>query len=157
MRLLAALLIVPALGAPAALRAQPASVAARTTGYATGYVAARPLPRGTVLAAEDMAPAAPNGASRAAAAAPVGAAPVGWTTRRLIAAGEPLRAPAVAPPDAIRSGQPVDVVFSDGAIALRLKGTALNAAALGARVAVRIDARRRLEGVAVGPSTVQLR
>ena len=28
---------------------------------------------------------------------------------------------------------------------------------LGARVVVRIDARRRLEGVAVGPSTVQLR
>ena len=111
-------------------------------------MATRPLPRGTVLAADDMAPAAPNAS---------GAAPVGWTTKRMIAAGEPLRAPAVAPPDAIRSGQPVDVVYSDGAIRLRLKGTALNAAPVGARVAVRIDARRRLEGVAVGPSTVQLR
>ena len=131
--------------APAALPAQPASAVAR----ATGYVATRPLPRGTVLAADDMAPASPDGS--------VVAAPLGWTTKRLIAAGEPLRAPAVAPPDAIRAGQPVDVVFTDGAITLRLKGTALNAASLGARVAVRIDARRRLDGVAAGPSTVQLR
>lgn len=132
--------VLAALLAPAALLAQPRATA--------GYVATRALPRGTVLAADDMAPAAPNAA---------GAAPLGWTTKRLIAAGEPLRAPAVAPPDAIRSGQPVDVVYSDGAIRLRLKGTALNAAPVGARVAVRIDARRRLEGVAVGPSTVQLR
>ena len=132
--------VLAALLAPAALVAQP-----RAT---TGDVATRALPRGTVLAADDMAPAAPDAA---------GAAPLGWTTKRLIAAGEPLRAPAVAPPDAIRSGQPVDVVYSDGAIRLRLKGTALNAAPVGARVAVRIDARRRLEGVAVGPSTVQLR
>ena len=138
----AAALLVSLLLAPAALVAQPG--AAR----ATGYVATRPLPRGTVLAADDMTPAAPNGA---------GAAPVGWTTKRMIAAGEALRAPAVAPPDAIRSGQPVDVFYNDGAIRLRLKGTALNAASLGARVAVRIDARRRLEGVAVGPSAVQLR
>ena len=139
--------LVAALLAPAALVAQPGA-AARAPRAATGYVATRPLPRGTVLAADDMAPAAPNAA---------GSAPVGWTTKRMIAAGEPLRAPAVAPPDAIRSGQPVDVVYSDGAIRLRLKGTALNAAPVGARVAVRIDARRRLEGVAVGPSTVQLR
>jgi flagellar basal body P-ring formation protein FlgA len=132
----AALLAAPALAAPA-LAQQPRAAA---------FVAARALPRGWVLTADDMT----------TAGAEARQAPVGWTTKRMIAAGEPLRAPAIAPPDAIRAGQPVDVLWSDGAIRLRLKGTAMNAATLGARVTVRIDARRRLEGVATAPGTVQL-
>jgi flagella basal body P-ring formation protein FlgA len=137
------LAIAALLARSAAAHAQPARPAAKDdTPRAT-----RALPRGYVLTAEDMTPTTPDTRHPSA----------GWVTKRVIAAGEPLRVPAVAPPDAIRAGQPVDVVFVDGAIRLRLTGTALNAAALGARVAVRIDARRRLEGVAVGPSTVQLR
>jgi flagella basal body P-ring formation protein FlgA len=128
---------------------------ARTASAA--YVAARALPRGHVLAADDMSASAPASAAAPATAPAVPSAPVGWTTRRVIAAGEPLRAPAIAPPAAIRGGQPVDVVYADGMITLRLKGTAMNAAALGERVTVRLDARRRVEGVAAAPGTVQLR
>ncbi len=42
----------------------------------------------------------------------------------MIAAGEPLREPAVAAPDAIVAGQPVAVVWRDANVELRLAGTA---------------------------------
>jgi flagella basal body P-ring formation protein FlgA len=107
-------------------------------------VASRDLPRGHVLAADDI-----RAAGRVAA-------PVGWTTRRVIAAGEALRAPAIAPPAAVTSGQKVAVVWRDAGVELRLAGTAAQDAPVGARVAVKVDARRRLEGTVIGPGLVRI-
>jgi flagella basal body P-ring formation protein FlgA len=140
-----------------ALLALAALLAPRTAHAQQGYVASRSLPRGHTLVAEDMTAGAAAVARTRDASRETRVAPVGWVTKRVLAAGEPLRAPAVAPPEAVRAGQPVDVLWTDGAIQLRLKGTAMHAAALGARVTVRIDARRRLEGVAVSPTAVRLR
>ena len=105
-------------------------------------VAARELPRGVALVEADIAGA--------------GAARTGWVTRRLIREGEPLREPAVSPPLLVTSGEVVQVVWSEGPLELRVKGRAMNSAAAGARVSVRVDMTRRFEGVAVGDGLVRL-
>ncbi|HEX7243920.1 MAG TPA: flagellar basal body P-ring formation chaperone FlgA [Longimicrobiaceae bacterium] len=117
-------------------------------------VAARAVARGATLAAEDVAvaPVVEHGPPRAEGPAP-GA---GWTARRGIAAGEPLREPAVGPPLLVRAGQPAEVVWSGSGVQVRLRGVALGSASEGGRVAVRIDTARRLEGVAVAPGTVRV-
>jgi flagella basal body P-ring formation protein FlgA len=107
--------------------------------------AARALARGHTLAAADV-DGPPAEAARLA----------GWTTRRVIAAGEVLRAPAVAAPAAVRAGQSVAVVYAADGVALRLHGTAAADAPVGGRVAVRIDMRRRMEGVVEAPGVVRL-
>jgi flagellar basal body P-ring formation protein FlgA len=108
-------------------------------------VAARALTRGQTLSADDIA---------AGCASP---SLVGSVTRRVIAAGEPLREPAVAPPNVIAPNDPVAVVYRDAGLEIRLKGVAANAAPLGGRVTVRVDVRRRLDGVAVAPGVVQVK
>ncbi len=129
----------PAPAAHAAGRA-PAGPAAAP---ATAPRAARALARGETLAVADVDG---PGAERL----------VGWTTRRVIAAGEPLRAPAVAPPVAVKAGDPVALVYQAEGLTLRLKGTAAGAAPVGGRVPVRVDTRRRFEGVVVAPGVVRL-
>jgi flagellar basal body P-ring formation protein FlgA len=128
-----ALLVAIAFASPAA--AQTASIP----------VAARDLPRGVALAAADIASADPAAASR-----------VGWVTRRVIREGEPLREPAVSPPLLVSAGDEVQVVWSDGALELRVKGRATNSATAGGRVSVRVDTTRRFEGVAVGAGLVRI-
>jgi flagella basal body P-ring formation protein FlgA len=56
----------------------------------------------------------------------------------------------------VRAGQQVVVVYRDGGVELRLGGVAAQAGAIGARVGVRLDARRRLEGTVVAPGVVRL-
>ena len=115
-------------------------------------VAARDLPRGAVLGEPDV-----RRVPRASVAGAVGrGAGVGWVTRRPVRAGEPLVAPAVEPPRLVQPGAPVVVLWRSGTLELRVRGEALNGAARGERVRVRVDARRRLEGVAVGPALVSL-
>lgn len=124
-------------------------------------VAARDLPRGHVLTAADIR----QGGARPEPRDARNATLVGWTTRRVITAGQPLREPAVAPPaaaSAITPGQRVAVLFREAGIELRLAGVAAGAAPLGARVKVRVDPTsragqpRRLEGTVVAPGVVQL-
>jgi flagella basal body P-ring formation protein FlgA len=163
-------LALAALVAPLALAAQPAqqtpqaasrqrtATSPRAAVVATVPVAAHALPRGHVLTAEDIAlapDAVPVDARRSTLTGPIG-----WVTRRMIAAGEALRAPAVAPPDAVRAGQPVAVVYRDGGLALRLAGTATSNAPVGQRVAVRVESNgrtRRLEGTVVAAGVVAIR
>ncbi len=130
--------------APAAPAAAPA-LAAQAPAAAAAPRAARPLARGQTLAAADI-DAAGGDARRL----------VGWTTRRVIAAGEPLRAPAVAPPAAVRAGDAVALVYQADGLSLRLAGTAAADAPLGGRVAVRVDTRRRFEGIVTAPGVVRL-
>jgi flagella basal body P-ring formation protein FlgA len=126
-------------------------------------VAARPLARGAVLAESDIAwmdtilPRRPRSSVGLGLALvhDAGVAP-GWVTRRVVAAGEPLRRPAVEPPPAVRAGQEVEVALEQDGLRLVMYGRALAEASLGERVAVRIDAARRLTGTAVAPGVVQL-
>ena len=125
----------------------PARAAARATAASVVVTptAARDLPRGHVLAADDVTPATPS--------------LVGWTTRRVITAGQPLREPGIARPlaaSAVTAGQRVAVLYRDAGVELRLAGTAAGAAPMGGRVQVRMDARRRVEGTVVAPGVVQL-
>lgn len=116
-------------------------------------VAARVIPRGRVLSPEDIAEAPALAGDRPM----VRRAGAGWIARRLIAAGEPLREPSVTPPVTVRPGDSVEAVKAAAGLTLTLKGTALQAAAIGDRVAVRVDARRRFEGTLTGPRLVVLR
>ena len=117
-------------------------------------VAARDLARGVVLTAADVELKPGNGAVSARSAGEQAGA--GWVTRRVVRAGEPLREPAVTKPAVIESGQTVDAIWDEAGIVLRVRGTAVGAAAIGERVIVKVDARRRLEGVASGPGLVRI-
>lgn len=119
---------------------------------ATRPVAARDLERGEVLTAADIRYVAASGEQATHAPASL----VGWRTRRLIDEGEPLREPAVSPPDLVRAGETVQAVYRGRSIVLRVTGTAAGSGAMGERVLVRVDARRRLEGVVIGPALVEL-
>jgi flagella basal body P-ring formation protein FlgA len=112
-------------------------------------VAAREIARGTVLTDQDVT--YPAGVERDSTGAPVG-----WVARRVIAAGEPLREPAVTPPDLVHVGDAVQAVFRDGPIEMRLIGRAMGAARAGEKVMIRIDMHRRFEGVVVGPRLVNI-
>ena len=120
-------------------------------------LAARDIARGETLAAADIvrADSAPADGRQPTADSSGGVAE-GWVTRRAIRAGEPLRPPAVAPPPLVRAGQAVQALWRFGAVELRIRGTALSTAAEGERVAVRLETRRRVEGVAVGAGVVRV-
>jgi flagella basal body P-ring formation protein FlgA len=128
---------------PLAAQATPAAVP----------VAARVIARGSMLSAEDIA----DGPASVDALPLVRRATAGWVARRRIDVGEPLREPAVVPPVAAVPGDSVDVVWRDASVMLRVRATLLTAGALGDRVAVRVDAKRRLEGVLTAPRLVVLR
>jgi flagella basal body P-ring formation protein FlgA len=117
-------------------------------------IAARALPRGVVLTDADVtvAPMPWWGPP-----VDVGELPgAGWVTRRSVAAGEQLSEPTVGRPTVVRAGEPVHVLWRQGGIELKLRGTAAGSASLGERVAVRIDSRRRMEGIASGPALVRI-
>ena len=70
-----------------------------------------------------------------------GASPVpapGWVTRRAIAAGDVVAWPAATPPVAVRDGESVEVRWERGGVRVSTRATALQAAAEGARVRVRL-------------------
>jgi len=128
-------------------------VAAQPAKPSCTLVAARVLARGQTLALDDIGVAEGGNVALCAQRSAL----VGSQTRRVINAGEILRAPAVAPPDLIAPNDPVTVVYRDAGIEIHVKGVAANAAPLGGRVTVRIDVRRRLDGVAVAPGVVQVK
>lgn len=162
---------------PVLLGAGPATAArlAPTAGAASAHpspgpvasdtvlVAARDLPRGTVLRAADMdtvivASASASG-SRTSSSGPASRSALpdeGWMVRRLVHRGEPLRAPAVVPPPLILAGSPVSLVWEVGGLRLTRSGTAVGPAHAGETVVVRVDARRRFVGVASAPGTVTI-
>lgn len=106
-------------------------------------VAAREIPRGVTLAAADVT-------------GPDAERVVGWVSRRLIAEGEALRAPAISQPDIVRSGDQVQLVYRQGGMELRIVGKAMGSAAKDERVFVRVDQRGRYQGRAIGPGEVLL-
>lgn len=110
-------------------------------------VAARDLPRGATLTAEDVVGGAVGGGEKG---------PAGWVTRRVIAAGEALREPAIMRPNLVAAGEVVQLVWRHGSIELRLVGRAMGSAAQGERVQVRVDSRRRFAGVVIDRGLVRI-
>lgn len=113
-------------------------------------VAARDLVRGVALSEEDIEYRPPSGKR--------GGEPgeAGWVTRRVIRAGEELRHPAVARPQVVGPGEPVEVRWSGEGVTLSLRGVAASGAGEGEKVWVRVDQGWRLEGVVVGPAMVEI-
>lgn len=141
-----------------AQEASPSSTVPRGYVRLAMPVATRDLARGDTLRAGDLVVIDTLMVWRWNGVAPdTTRAVAGWVTRRAIAAGELLRAPAVMPPPAVTSGATVSVIYQDGPLRLVLTGIATNTAPLGAPVGVRIDRTRRLDGIAVAPNTVRLR
>jgi flagella basal body P-ring formation protein FlgA len=126
--------------------------AAQDTATGTVPVAARVIPRGRVLSDDDISEIPASASDRQFTRRPT----AGWVARRLIAAGEPLREPSVSPPVDVLPGDTVKAVRTAGGLTLALKGTAMHSASIGDRVAVRVDARRRLEGTLAAPRLVVL-
>lgn len=86
-----------------------------------------------------------------------GAVESGWLVRRALSAGEPLAWPAVAPPLAVEAGSPVTLVWSQGGVRVTRPGIAVNGAAKGGWVQVRVDGRAdRFVGQATGAGEVSL-
>ena len=160
--LLAALVLLAAAAAP--VGAQAATATATASPLPRGVVrvrlsvATRALQRGDTLQASDIAVVDTTMIWRWTTVAPdTTRAQIGWMVNRPIAAGEVLRTPAVGAPPVVMAGRAVSVVYQDGPVRLQLAGVATNSAPLGAPVGVRIDATRRLDGIAVAPNTVRLR
>lgn len=144
-----------AAGLAALLAGAPERAAAETL-----LVARHDLARGVVLTADDidtLVVVAEGVARRAARDADGERAAPGWRTRRVVRGGEPLRAPAVAPPPLVARGATVTLVWEGPTLRLTRQGTALGDARRGDRVAVRVDATRRFTGVVSGAGTVVVR
>lgn len=130
-------------------------------------IAARAIPRGALLTAADIAYAAdarpkhvvphsvalldtiPRPASQADTL-------IGWTARRMIAAGELLRAPAIIPPQLVKAGDLVELQWQDGSILITTKGRATKSASVGERVMVRLTPQQSIEGSVVGAGRVRV-
>ncbi len=128
-------------------------------------VAARDIARGATLSAQDIGHAprtaiADRSGAKADASTITPAASgdqlVGWVTRRMISAGEPLRAPAIEAPQLVRSGDLVEVVWGQDGILVTMRGRATRSAAVGERIAVRMDAQRKLEGTVIAAGRVRV-
>ncbi|HEX3159039.1 MAG TPA: flagellar basal body P-ring formation chaperone FlgA [Gemmatimonadaceae bacterium] len=135
-----------------------ASAAGGQTPAASGgtlvHVAARPLPRGAVLRAEDIATRPALQSERAPADTLVPGP--GWVTHRVVRQGERLRTPTVAPPPMVTRGTVVMVRWQHDGLSLTRTGISLGSADRGGRVVVRIDANRRIAGIATAPGVVEV-
>lgn len=65
----------------------------------------------------------------------------GWVVRRTLGPGTPLDVAHVGPPPLVETGQPVRILWREGAVSIALEGTAMNDAALGESVRVRTGSR----------------
>ena len=146
-RLIVSLATFVLLSAQAAGGQQPQGMMRRVA------VATHAIARGAVLTADDVeyrdstVHNAPLDTNRVAP---------GWVTRRVISAGEVLRAPAVEPPMVVSANQPVAVEWSDQNVRLTLRGIATRNAPVGSRVTVRMESGRRVEATVVGAGRVRI-
>lgn len=110
---------------------------------ASQAVAARELPRGAVLAAEDIAGDTTPQVT-------------GWVTRRVVKKGEPLREPAVTPAPIVTHGAAVTIRATVEGVTVSRPAIALADGSLGAAVRVRLSSQRTVNAVVTGPATVRV-
>jgi flagella basal body P-ring formation protein FlgA len=115
-------------------------------------VAAHAIPRGAVLAIDDIE----YRDTTLRVAVDTNAIAPGWVTRRMINAGEVLRSPAVEPPQIVTANEPVLVEWVDGNVSLTVHGTAARNGSIGERVPVRTELGKRIEGTVVAPGRVRI-
>lgn len=147
--------VVAAMLATGVVQAQ--APAARTAVPARRVVVAvRPLARGAILAAGDVALRDTALALRAPLLADTTEL-VGAALRRVVQAGEPLRAGDLAPAVSVRGGDTVTAELARDGVRLTLRATALRHAAVGAAVPLRtLIGGRRLTGTVVSRTHVRL-
>jgi flagella basal body P-ring formation protein FlgA len=80
----------------------------------------------------------------------------GGQTRRAVREGEVIRSADLVPTPVMRAGDLITAEFIHNGVRLALAGTALQNAALGGRVAVRLDRGRRFAATVIGPNTVRI-
>jgi flagella basal body P-ring formation protein FlgA len=119
-------------------------------------VATRAIARGVALGAGDLQYRDSTMSSTFGMSADTNHVEAGWVTRRVIAAGEVLRAPAVEPPSAVSANQQVAVEWNDQNVRLTLRGIATRNAPIGSRVSVRMESGRRVETTVVGAGRVRI-
>jgi flagella basal body P-ring formation protein FlgA len=114
--------------------------------------ATRAIARGAVLGADDIE----YRDTTARVSADTNQVAAGWVTRRMIAAGEILRSPAVEPPIIVTANQGVEVEWMDDNVRLTVHGIAMRNGSLGDRVTVRTDQGRRIDATVVAPGRVRI-
>ena len=117
-------------------------------------VAAHDIVRGAVLEMRDIA--VRRDVRWGPPSSPEASVTAGWVARRRITAGEALDAAAVEPPLAVRAGQDVQIVWSNGSVQVSLQGRAAGRAAIGQKVYVRAGTGRRLEGTVIADGVVRV-
>ena len=97
------------------------------------------------------------GPPRAPLSAGPGTPEAGWLLRRPVGMGEELAWPALTPPQAVQAGAPVTLIWQQDGVRVTRPGLAVNGAARGGWVRVRVDGRAdRMVGRATGDGEVSL-
>lgn len=125
--------------------------------YAEAPVAARPIPRGQVLAADDVRHDRVELTLYPAGALSGGEAIEGRIATRTIAAGEPLRRDLLRAPTVVRPGDAVRVVADGSGFAVATDGKALTTGTDGQSVQVVVAGGRVVTGIARPGSLVEIR
>lgn len=113
----------------------------------SAVVAARMLARGTVLTLDDLVGIDGRSAE---------SLPLGWVTRRIVRAGEPLRPPAIGRAPVLRAGSRVRAVATRGLVRITREGTAIGDGARGDTVLVRFPKQAAVPAIVVDSLTVSL-
>lgn len=138
------------------IRAQGArdiAVTLRAGRHDSVWVAARPLPAGAIIMAEDVkrVPEPVWGPPSSALDSPIG-----LEVRRTLAVGDRVMAPAVAAPMVIAPGDAVEFVWDGGPIRVSRGAIAQTRARRGETVWASSSAGERIQGVALGPGRARL-
>jgi flagella basal body P-ring formation protein FlgA len=111
---------------------------------ATAPVAARDLARGTILVAADVRADSLQAAQL-----------TGWEVRRVIKAGEAIKAPAVTAPALVTANGPVTLEATVNGVRISRAATALARGTLGDRIPIRLDSQRTITAIVSGRGTVR--
>jgi flagella basal body P-ring formation protein FlgA len=120
-------------------------------------VAARELPRGKILTADDIRLEKRDIASIHRGYLEKTDYAIGKVLKRSLRRGQILTASHTASPQAIKTGSRVTIVANSGSIAIRMKGKALSSGARGDRIRVQNESsKRELEATVVSPGIVEV-
>jgi flagella basal body P-ring formation protein FlgA len=144
--LLAAVALLPRAAATQSAPVPGRAGDAADSTHDTAVLAARTLPRGTVLGPDDIRSGSPDPT----------AWPIGWVTRRVIRAGETLRPPAIGRPPLVRTGSAVSAVGGTGQVRIVRSAIAVGSGARGDTILVRVPRQAAIPAVVVDSSTVHI-